>query len=297
MVDAQPRQAGSLDVTGQAHVQAGVLDQYLHRTLPSREHQQLRAHLDECQPCWRAWNHHRWDAARANPLYAQLADFLGPDFRPYFDSSRALAAEWDISNPQTDDEIAQFFRTSTSYLYNLAIWEASGNRPNYVADALPALAHHGTKTILDYGCGTGSDTLPLHHNGFNISGCDYNSPSTAFLSWRCGGTIPVVEPGCLSTINPPDTLWIIDTLDHLADIESSLGAILSTVDLVITEDLTASQGHGRQRLHHRRPFSELTTVFARHGLTASAPPPTNSIMTWTRADSADPAHSSADIGS
>jgi hypothetical protein len=82
------------------------------------------------------------------------------DFRLYFDSSRALAAEWDTANPRTNHDIVQFFRASTSYLYNLAIWEASGNRPHYLAHPLPILASHGTRTVLDYGCGIGSDTFP-----------------------------------------------------------------------------------------------------------------------------------------
>ncbi|MGH3898066.1 MAG: hypothetical protein ACRDTA_07370 [Pseudonocardiaceae bacterium] len=117
------------DMAIPAHLPTTVLDGYLHHTLPSTDHQQIRAHLDCCEPCWQAWNRHRWDAARPSDLYAQLAEFLGADFRPYFDSSRALAAEWDAVNPHTDHDIAQFFRTSTDYLYNLAIWDASGNRP------------------------------------------------------------------------------------------------------------------------------------------------------------------------
>jgi 2-polyprenyl-3-methyl-5-hydroxy-6-metoxy-1,4-benzoquinol methylase len=265
-----------------AHLPNSTLDQYLHRTLPAADHQHVRQHLDACEPCWQAWNQHRWNAAQTSPLYTQLAEFLGPAFHPYYDSSRALAAEWDAANPRTEREIAQFFRTSTSYLYNLAIWEASGNRPNYLAHALPTLGHHRVRTILDYGCGIGSDTLPLHHNGFTVTGCDYTSPSTAFLTERSSGTIPVIEPGELGAINPPDVLWIIDTLDHLTDIEASLHTLLPTVDLVVTEDLTASRGHGRQRFHHRRSFSELTALFNRHGLTPATAAPGNLIMVWTR---------------
>jgi hypothetical protein len=134
-------------MTSPAHLPNTVLDGYLHHTLPPSNHQQVRAHHC-CQPCWQAWNRHRWDAARSSPLYTQLAEFLGAAFRPHFDSSRALAAEWDVANPHTDHDIAQFFRTSTSYLYNLAIWEVSGNRPDYFTHALPILARHGTRTTV-----------------------------------------------------------------------------------------------------------------------------------------------------
>ncbi|MGH3928604.1 MAG: zf-HC2 domain-containing protein [Pseudonocardiaceae bacterium] len=269
-------------MTGPAHLSSSALDEYLHHTLPPSHHQQVRAHLNACEPCWQAWNRYRWDAASTSPLYAELAEFLGADFRPYFDSSRALAAEWDTANPRTEHDVAQFFRTSTSYLYNLAVWEASGNRPAYVSRALPTLARCGTRTVLDYGCGIGSDTLPLHHSGFTVTGCDFHSPCTAFLRWRSGEVITVIEPGDLGAINAPDTLWVIDTLDHLTDIESSLGEMLSVVDLVVTENLTINRGHGRQRFHHRRPFPEHTALFARHGLTPSPMPADTPIMFWTR---------------
>jgi len=197
-------------------------------------------------------------------------------------TSRALATEWDAADPRTAHDIAQFFRTSTSYLYNLAIWEASGNRPAYVPLALPTLVRRGSKTVLDYGCGIGSDTLPLRQSGFDVVGCDFESPSTAFLRWRSHETISVIEPRELALINAPDTLWIIDTLDHLADIETSLGTVLSTVDLMVTENLTTNRGHGQQRFHTRRPYSELVSLFARYGLFPIDNAATTTVMFWAR---------------
>ncbi|MGH3913781.1 MAG: methyltransferase domain-containing protein [Pseudonocardiaceae bacterium] len=269
-------------MTGPTHLSSSVLEEYLHHTLPPSHHQQVRAHLDTCEPCWQAWNRYRWDAASTSPLYAQLAEFLGADFRPYFDSSRALAAEWDAADPRTEHAAAEFFRTSTSYLYNLTIWEASGNRPDYISRALPTLARHGTRTVLDYGCGIGSDAVPLRQSGFDVVGCDFHSPSTAFLRWRSQGGVPVIEPGEFGSIDEPDTLWVIDTLDHLTDIEASLGAILPVIALMVTENLSTNNGHGRQRFHYRRPFPKLAALFARHGLTPSTASANTPTMFWTR---------------
>lgn len=269
-------------MTDQPHLPTGVLDGYLHHTLPPDHQRQVRAHLDACGPCWRAWNRYRWDAAAGSPVYVQLIDFLGVRFLPYFDSSRALAAEWDAADPSTERDLAQFFRTSTSYLYNLAIWEASGNRPSYVPLALPTLVRRGTRTVLDYGCGIGSDTLPLRQSGFDVVGCDFDSPSTAFLRWRSCDTIPVIEPGELASVSMPDTLWVIDTLDHLADIETSLGTVLQKVDLMVTENLTIDRGHGQQRFHIRRPYAELVTLFAKYGLVPIDNAATTIVMFWAR---------------
>ncbi|MGH8921677.1 MAG: hypothetical protein ACRD0H_25630 [Actinomycetes bacterium] len=269
-------------MTGPAHLSSSVLDEYLHHTLQLSHHQQVRAHLDTCEPCWQAWNRYRWDAAGTSPLYAQLAKFLGADFRPYFDSSRSLATEWDAADPSNEHAAAEFFRTSTSYLYNLAIWEASGNRPAYVSHALPTLVRYGIRTVLDYGCGIGSDAVSLWRSGFDVIGCDFHSPSTAFLRWRSQGAVPVIEPGELGSIDKPDALWVIDTLDHLIDIEASLGTILPVIALMATENLTTNNGHGWQRFHYRRPFPELVALFARYGLTPSVASANTPIMFWTR---------------
>jgi hypothetical protein len=269
-------------VSTRPHLPAAALEGYLRHSVPTERQREIRAHLDNCDLCWATWNRHRWDAAADSPVYAHLVEFLGPRFRRYFDSSRALAAEWEAAGPRTDREIAQFFRGTDSYLYNLAIWEASGNRPEYVPLALPALAQHGVRTVLDYGCGIGSDSLLLQQKGLDVTGCDFRSPCTAFLRWRSHDTIPIVEPSELASVTAPDALWVLDTLDHLVDIDASLGVVLPHTGIVITENLTTCRGHGRQRFHIRRPFNELISVFARYGLVPIEDNPATAIMVWAR---------------
>jgi hypothetical protein len=145
-------------------------------------------------------------------------------------------------------------------------------------------------------------TLSLHHSGFDVIGCDFYSPSAAFLRWRSGGTIPVIEPDNLDVIAEFDTLWVIDTLDHLSNIEASLGPLLSVVNLVVTENLSTTRGHGRQRFHYRRTFPELAALFARYGLIPSTTSSRTPIMYWTRdrlaprAESGRAARSCAGLG-
>lgn len=243
-----------------------LLENYLHRRMTLGAMHTTRGHLDVCERCWARWNRHRWDAAENHPLHAQLAEFLGSRFQPYYDSSKALAAEWDAADPRTEAEVADFFRSSLSYLVNLTIWEASGNRPPYATAALPIIGQHDIHTILDIGSGIGSDAIVLRHNGFTVTGCDYRSPSTQFMHFRTGESIAVVEPSELPTVGVPDALWIIDTIDHIANIDRSLGPLLAGVRLMITEDLTRPRQHGRQRFHHRRPHGELAELFGAYGL-------------------------------
>lgn len=261
------------------HLDDEDLEGYLHRSLLPTRRGTVHRHLDACAPCWDRWNRHRWDAARRHPLHDELAAFLGPGFQPYLDSSRAFAAEWDQADPRTPHEMAAFFRTSTSYLHNLAIWEASGNRPDYLAAALPYLAASNVHTVLDIGSGIGSDALALQQRGYTVTACDYDSPSTRFARRHSCGTLPHVEPDGLGAEHAADVLWIVDTLDHLPDPAGSLGRLLPRARIVITEDMRDNRAHGRQRFHHRRPLAETTRLFARHRLNPNTHGP---IMTWTR---------------
>jgi SAM-dependent methyltransferase len=261
------------------------LDAYLRRRMPADDTARFREHLDACPSCWDRWNHFRWDQAADSLLLNDLQVFLRDDFEPYFDSSVALAHSWTEAAPQTQDEIADFFRTSIAYLYNLSIWEASGNRPPYASDAIRVLGDRGARVVLDYGCGIGSDTLTLLDSGFAVIACDYHSPSTEFLRWRAarrGLAIDIYEPDQLGPGPAPDTLWIIDTIDQLADL-ATLTPILRQVDLLVCEELRHDRGHGSQGFHHRRNPHEVGSFFAAHGLTELRKPANGvSLSYWTR---------------
>ncbi|MGH3811030.1 MAG: hypothetical protein ACRDUV_01050 [Pseudonocardiaceae bacterium] len=246
----------------------------------------LRAHLDTCKNCWGRWNRYRWDQAVDTAVYRDLETFLGPRFVRYLDSSLILAHEWEKAAPGTQEQIAQFFRTSDAYLYNLIIWEASGNRPPYIRAAAPNLIQMSSELVMDYGSGTGSDTLALRSLGFQVTPCDYASPATRFFQWRArrlGQPTDVHEPHELYLAPKPDTLWIIDTIDHLPDIDTSLGQILDDVSIVICEDITPDRAHGKQGFHHRRSLQEIADIFRRYDLyPAPHHDPQHPLIYWKR---------------
>jgi hypothetical protein len=268
---------------GEAHLRTRDLDAYLHRTLNPDDHSKFKQHLASCETCWQNWNRHRWDAASTTPLYNDLKRFLGADFAPYFDSSRALAAEWDAANQCTPADVKAFFRASTSYLYNLVIWEASGHRPRYLTEALSTLKEFGVKTIVDFGCGIGNDTIPLQHEGFDVTGCDFSSPSTDFLRWRSRKTVTIIEPAQIDAHPLPDALWLIDTIDHLDNIDATLGATLRRVNVLVTENLAESQhGHSRKGFHIRRPYDQISAYLRQCGLTPSLTTSRSAVAIWGR---------------
>jgi hypothetical protein len=244
---------------------AGLLDPYLHHRLPEQKRTSLRAHLDGCESCWSRWNTFRWDRAATHPLLRELKTYLGDRFLPYYDSSRGLASDWDAAAPTTPSQARSFFAKNAGYLYNLAIWEASGNRPHYIEAAAPAFEPQ--TRILDYGCGIGSDTIALRDRGHRVIPCDLPSPHAAFAAWRLGRRghpIHVIDPAVSHTADF-EALWIIDTLDHLPNL-ALLDPLLSRAQLVVTENVATSRGHGSQRFHHRRSPDQIRAAFRRHQL-------------------------------
>lgn len=234
----------------------------------------------------------RWDAATGSPVLNELREFLGPAFQPYRDSSTELARDWDDADPRSPEQVANFFRASEPYLYNLAVWEASGNRPRYLDRAAATVLRVRPRVVLDYGCGIGSDLIGLRQRAanadppFTVIGCDYVSPSTAFLHHRLrrrGLDAQVVEPRQLGTLPEPDVIWIIDTLDHLADLDGQLGPLLPGTRLLVCEDLREDRTHGAQRFHHPRRPGEFAGFLEGHGLRSAAGRPGSPVSYWTRA--------------
>ncbi|HUY46625.1 MAG TPA: zf-HC2 domain-containing protein [Streptosporangiaceae bacterium] len=260
-----------------------LLDAYLHRRLPHPQHAMFRDHLDTCQPCWEIWNRYRWDAAAGQRLLAALRDFLGSSYRPYLDSSRALHDEWIAAQPRTAAGIRHFFENSEAYLYNLVIWHASGNRPGYVTAAIPYLT--GARIILDFGSGIGQDTIDLRNLGHAVLPCDLPCPSARFMRYRlrqAGHDHRVADPRQLDPPPPADTLWIIDTLDHLPDIPAALGPVLQRVDQVICENLRTARAHGGQGFHQRRTYAEASDLLACFDLREHPTPYELPITVFTR---------------
>lgn len=263
------------------HLTPSTLDDYLRHALPVDQDHWVRAHLEECRTCWQQWNRHLWDAALHNPLRAGLAEFLGSGFQPYLDPRIALAAEWEAARISSEQDAARFFRTSIAYLYDLVVTEASGYRQDNVARVLPTLARHGVQSVLDYGCGIGSDTIALHTSGFAVVGCDFTSPATAFLRWRCP-EIPVVEPDQLCDVPVPDVLWITDMLDYLPDVETSLGDLLSSVELLVIRNLALRAVPDRHHFGYRHPADQVAAVLTRHGLAPAWASDSSPVMVWER---------------
>ncbi|MEX2239036.1 MAG: hypothetical protein WEB00_16075 [Dehalococcoidia bacterium] len=179
--------------------------------------------VTECRSCWARFNALRWQRSLGHPEIEELREYLSDGFEDGRDGTLALAERWRALNPRTDQEIQGFYETAEDYLYDLALFHASGERMDYVRELINLATKHRCASALEYGCGIGSDGLELAAGGLDVQFMDYRNPSTAYLFWRLGergldeeslhfvGEEPIPEA---------DLVFALDVFEHLPEPET-----------------------------------------------------------------------------
>jgi SAM-dependent methyltransferase len=190
------------------------------QTFSLEDQQQLKYFIDNYADCWRIWNKVRWDAAMNSDGVRELKEYLGDKFVPYYDSSWELAKEWKDKRPRSDREISDFYKKTPNYVYNLVIWDESGDRYPYVQYISPLLKKYSIESIIDFGCGVGTDSLSFIKRGIKTYSIDFSCPATDFFKWRLSnqslkGKFLDIEP--LEAFPIADMFWAIDVLEHVPD--------------------------------------------------------------------------------
>jgi SAM-dependent methyltransferase len=162
----------------------------------------------------------RWDAAWVKQGTQELKEYLGDKFEKYFDSSWALAQDWSYQSPKTEDEIERFYATTSHYLYNSLIFYESGDRKDLKPTIAQLVKQYDIKSVLDYGCGVGNDTLPMLEMGLKVYSVDFCSPSMEFLKWRIkrrglDKNSEVIDIKSISKLPSADLVWTVDVLEHM----------------------------------------------------------------------------------
>jgi len=184
-------------------------------------------HINTCQHCWNLWNKVRWDRAMSSKGIQELQEYLGESFVTYFDSSLALANEWNLERRLIKEDVESFYQKTNNYLYNLTVFYESGDRTNFKSLIQKLAENKDLTTIMDYGCGVGNDTLDLVEAGFRVLSIDFDSPTLDFLRWRLGKR-GIPKEQCqvipLEKINShkedcfqADMFWAVDVLEHMFD--------------------------------------------------------------------------------
>ncbi len=245
-----------------------LFNAYICRRVSLNNKKKLEIHLNKCQECWIKWDHFRWNKAKNSIGYNELKEYLGSDFKEYFDSSTALATEWNRRSPQTIGEMNLFYKEVPYYLYNLVIWQESGQRPPYVKAALPLLRQLATHSIVDFGCGVGNDGLSLIELGYQVTFCDFDNAAMHFLKWRLkkrGLLAKFIEPNDLIQEGHIDTLWAIDVLEHISKPQDQLRETLNITRAFIFNIVHDDHAGGRHPFHFTHSFIYLHNMMLSNG--------------------------------
>lgn len=194
--------------------------------------------------------HHSW---------IELALYLGPAFeRDWMHGKDAAIAE----EFQACGNPAVFYEQSQRYLYHLTAYFLEGWKQIGYSFLFQAMAYLGRRpSILDYGCGIGSDGLWLLDAGATVNFADFDNPCRAYLAWRLAQRqTPIVSQIYDVTDDIPrhDIVWCMDVLEHLPPMEQAqllgrLGRLGRFVVMNLVDDKTADG-----QVHHPVAVEALT---------------------------------------
>ena len=134
------------------------------------------------------------------------------------DQGSTVASAWNNANPSTDEEINAFYKTTDSYLYDLAIAHRSSERRKWREAAIALLAKNEVQTVLDYGGGCGDDSLMFARAGFDCSLYDLSPVNRGFADFRAqqsGLKLNILgEP---SSVEAYDAIYCTEMLEHVPE--------------------------------------------------------------------------------
>jgi 2-polyprenyl-3-methyl-5-hydroxy-6-metoxy-1,4-benzoquinol methylase len=189
----------------------------------------------------------------------ELREYLGADY----DEGRLR--RW---REILEEEMAEIgdeptlYRTSDAYLYNLTAFAMTGTKIPYLR-ALKRRLPPGS-SLLDYGCGIGSDGLLLLEAGYRVAFADFDNPSTRYLRWRLaqrGLTAPVYDLDRDAVPTGFDAAYAFDVIEHVDDPWRLLAEMESRARMIAVNLL--EDDPSETSLHRTLPIEELTARAAR----------------------------------
>jgi SAM-dependent methyltransferase len=229
----------------------------------------VREHVDGCRDCWRALVAARWTIAGSSRDVDELRVFLGDGFEWGLDSSWRLVEDWHASDRNSREEISAFYRETKWYIYNLVLWEASGQRPRYVAAASSLLDRHRVQSVLDFGAGVGTDALRFCDIGLSVIASEFDNQASRFLRWRAAKReceITFVDAETLdSTRFSVDMIWALDVVEHLPRPIETLRTPLASAKVFVYDSEHVGHSRGRHPFHFQHDPRALALAWNEQG--------------------------------
>ena len=167
--------------------------------------------------------------AQKNEAVAEICAFTGEDPLEVEDKCKIVSKFgdiiWEISQPETEEEVLSFYRDTDFYIYHLmkgCDWQGSGRHlAQVIIDEI-----NPVDRVLDYGGGCGSLSIALAQAGFNTTHLDLPSQLLEFTRFRFARrgldvkTIAAVAKYPLK--EKYNAIICTHVIEHLTDPESTL---------------------------------------------------------------------------
>lgn len=191
----------------------------------------------------------------------ELRRYLGDDFDPAVLAGHVHAVE--AEEAAAPDETT-FYRTSRAYLYDLTAFAMSGTKAPYRRD-LRRLVPPGA-SLLDFGCGIGSDGLRFIDEGYQVTFADFANPSTQYLRWRLDQRNVDADIHDVEATVPGghDLVYCFDVIEHVDDPVGFLERLESLAGVVLVNFLEPAPGD--THLHRPLPVDALVDRAVARGL-------------------------------
>ena len=140
--------------------------------------------------------------------------------------------DWEKANPKTEEEVIKFYKKCKNYIFDLAEWHEQAYQKKWDLDLIKIVKtiNPMAKTVLDYGCGIGSNGFLFHEAGFDVTLVDLESFSldfAGFLIKKYNLSINVIKIDKEDIKDKFDVILCLDTIEHVVDPKGLLEKLVS----------------------------------------------------------------------
>lgn len=150
-----------------------------------------------------------------------------------YTAAERLAVKWHRWRDKSSRGLLEYYRAADDFLYELALWHTTGEvRQRRIERTVQAAKRYGVRTVLDYGCGIGTDGICLADSGMQADLADLPTRALEFAAWRSKRYglpvrilhIPEHDPDFAGAVEmlgrrygPWDMVVCFDVIEHLGD--------------------------------------------------------------------------------
>ena len=178
-------------------------------------------------------------------------DIIERDFsQEWSDLGSSVRAAWNKAQPETDKQVEDFYRSTTSYIYDLIVVHKTWSRIIWRKIAIELFHKYNVKTILDYGGGIGEDAIGFSEFSFQPIIYEIESPTAQFAKWRISSHN--LKIGLITNpeeLGQYDSIYCTEVMEHLVD-------PIKTINMfshLLKENGVLLVTHSFQRLGKRYP--------------------------------------------